>query len=803
MLQNYLVIAWRYFRKNKVFSVINILGLSFGMAVCLLIFQYIAFEVSYDNFHKQSKQICRIVLNNYSNHEFQYASAQAPLPLGKVLKEELPEVQDFARLHEEDEVVITYEENSYLEDKVYYADSSFLTIFSFPLLIGDPDIALSKPNTAVISESMSKKYFGEENPVSKDILVDDGEGGILYTVTGIFKDTPENSHITFDFLLSIHGIVGDDNMQQNWGFIAFFTYLKLSPGADRDFIIEKIHAIRDNYYGDLLKQLNLQHEYGLQSLTDIYLYSDDLVMEPEVRGSTKINYYLTVVAIFILVLAWFNYINLTTAKAIERAREVSLRKINGAFRRHLIAQFLIESVLINLIGVALAITIVQFSNVYFEDLVGKPATYHFLMSSNFGWILIGVFLTGILVSGIYPALLLSQFSPLSILRGELQAVSKGVLIRKGLIIFQLVISFALICGSLIIYSQIRYMINHDLGFNPENIILMHKAEVERAENFDEIEQTFFEELMKHHKIESVTLSFEPGRDYWYTLPVRRQDQPPESSKFIRGCRVDYNFLNTYQIEIIAGRNFKRDSERHLTEIILNEKAVGFFGLGNPDEAIGQTLMIFDTQLPIIGVIKNFHQLKLKYEIQPVLYHLGTPPGYYAIRLNNTENLQETLSFIKTKFDEMIPGNPFVYTTMVDYFNKQYRIEQTFEKIFKIFTILAIIIAGLGLFGLSTFESAQRINEIGVRKVNGARVYHILMLFSKDFIILNMISIVIASPVIYFLMNRWLRNFAFHIEMDELVFIISAILILAVSLLTVNIQVIKAANINPARTLRYE
>ncbi len=803
MLKNYLTIAWRYFRKNKVFSIINLFGLAFGMAVCILIFQYVAFETSYDNFHEQAGQIYRITLKNYSNHELQYENAQVAMPLGKVLKQELPEVIDYARLHEEDEVVVTYEENSYLEDLVYYADSSFLTMFSFPLLVGNPATALSKPNTVVISESMARKYFGDENPVFKVILVDDGEGGIQYTVTGIFQDIPENSHITFDFLLSIHEIVGDDNVQQAWGFNAFFTYLKLMPGTDLEFLKEKTHEIRDRYYGEFLEQMNLQHEYDFQPLSDIYLSSDDLVMEPEVRGNTKINYYLTIIAIFILILAWFNYINLTTAKAIERAREVSLRKIHGAFRRQLVAQFLIESVLINLVGLALALSIVQFSYVYFEDLVGKPITYQFLFDSDFWWILAIIFVVGIFLSGIYPSLLLSHFSPLSILRGVLKGTSRGIGIRKALIVFQLVISLALISGSLIVYSQIRYMIRHDLGFNPENIILMHKAEVERAENFDEVEQTFFAELMKHHQIESVTLSFEPGRDYWYTFPVRRQDQPPESSKFIRGCRVDYNFFQTYQIDILAGRNFKSDTGRQFIEVILNEKAVEFFDLGSPREAIGQTLMVMETPLQVVGVIENFHQLKLKYEIQPVIYHIGIPPGFYAIRLNHTENLQELLEFVQTKFDEMLPGNPFVYTSMVDYFNKQYRIEQTFERIFGIFTLLAVIIACLGLFGLSIFETAQRTNEISVRKVNGARVWHIVVLFSKDYLILNLVAVLVSCPVIWFLMNKWLQNFAFHIEINALFFILPAVLIILLSLLTINGQVVWVANINPARSLRYE
>ena len=803
MLRNYLIIAWRYFRRNKVFSIINILGLACGMAVCILIFQYVAFETSYDNFHEKGSNLYRITLKNYTNNELQYESALIPRPLGIVLKDEFPEVLDYARLHEEDEVVVTYEENSYLEDKVYYADSSFLTVFSFPMVAGDPITSLGQPNTAVISESMSEKYFARESPLGKNILVDDGEGGITYTITGVFKNIPENSHVIFDFLLSIHGIVGDDNINEGWGFTGFFTYLNLTPGVNLQLLSNKLSEIRDKYYGEILEQMNIQHEYSFQPLSDIYLHSDDLIMEPEVRGNNRIIYYLTIIAIFILVLAWFNYINLTTAKSIERANEVSLRKIHGAFRRQLITQFLLESVLINLVGVALAITIVQFSYVYFEDLVSKPINYRFLVQSDFGWILLGVFITGTFISGIYPSLLLTRFKPISILRGIFAGAGGGIHIRKALIIFQFVISFALIYGSLVIYTQIKYMVNSDLGFSTENIILMHKAEVERAENFDEIEQTFFEELMKHHRIESVTLSFEPGRDYWYTFLIRRKDQPPESSKFIRGCRVDFNFFNTYQIDMLAGRNFDRNFDREIPEVILNEKALGFLSYSDPQEAIGQTLVIYETPVQIIGVIKNFHQLKLKYDIQPVCYHLGTPPGYYAIRLSSSDYLQETLSFIKEKFDEMLPGNPFMYTRMDDYFNKQYHIEQTFERIFEVFTILAIFIACLGLFGLSSFESAQRIREVGIRKVHGARVHNILTLFSKDFIKLNLISILIAVPVIYFLMNYWLQNFAYRIGINVMFFIIPAVIILLLSLLTVNLQVFKIASTNPADSLRYE
>jgi putative ABC transport system permease protein len=804
MLKNYLITAWRNLLKNKAFSIINIMGLALGMAACILIFQYVAFELSYDKFYEKDLNLYRVLLSNYHNNELQDIRALSPRPMGLALKEKFPEVIEFTRLHEEDEVIIVYKENRFLEDRVYYADSSFFSLFTFPLKSGDPLMVLAQPNSAVLSESMAKKYFDTEDPVGKTLVVHDGEGGIEYTVTGVFYDIPENSHISFDFLLSIHLIVGDDNIDEGWGWTGFYTYLSLAHNSDPNSLISKFPQIIESYYGEFLEEYNIQHVYNLQALDDIYLHSDNLIMEPEVRGNPRIISYMSLIALFVLLLAWFNYINLTTARALERAREVGVRKVFGAKRIQLFKQFLLESFIINIIGLALAITIVQFSHVYFEQLVGKPIDYSSFAYSPLDWGLVILFFAGSVLSGLYPAFLLSLFKPVSILKGIFSGSAGGTNIRKGLIILQFAISFVLISSSLIIYKQIHFMINYDLGFTTENILMIQKAEVELSEDFDDIEDLFFEEITKHPNIESVTLSFEPGHDFWFTLPIRRKDQPPGSTKIIKACRIDYNYFSTYQIPIKHGRNYSRDNQNDGREnILVNEKATEFLGFDNPGDALNQFLMIDDYEVQIIGIVKNFHQLKLRYKLHPVIYILGTPPGYYAVRLNTGLNHQQIIDHIKVKFDEFLPGNPFLYTYMDEYFNRQYRIEQTFEKIVAIFTILAIIIASLGLFGLSSLELFQRIKEIGIRKVHGARIFNILTLFSGKTLLLISISIFVAIPVTVLILNSWLRNFQFHIEIRWFYFIFPVLVMLFVSLVTTSSRIVKTANTNPAQSLRYE
>ncbi len=804
MLRNYLIIAWRNLLKNKAFSIINIVGLALGMAACILIFQYVAFELSYDRFLKNESDLYRIILSNYHNNELQDTRALTPRPMGPALKIKFPEVTEFTRLAEEDEVIIVYGEKRFLEERVYYADSSFFSLFSFPVRSGDPLTVLAQPNSAVISESMALKYFDTEDPVGKTLVIHDGEGGIEYTVTGIFDDISENSHIIFDFLLSIHGLVGDDNIDQGWGWTGFYTYLLLAPNSDPDALVSKFPELINNYYGEFLEEYNMQHIYDLQRLDEIYLHSDHLVMEPEVRGNRRIVDYMIAIALFVLLLAWFNYINLTTARSLERAREVGVRKIFGGKRVQLFSQFLLESFIINLVGLALAVTIVQFSHVYFEHLVGKPINYSFFSFSILGWILVLLFFAGAMLSGLYPAFILSMFKPVSILKGAYKGSVGGINIRKGLIVLQFAISFLLISSSLIIYRQIHYMINYDLGFTTDNILMIQKAEVELSEDFDAIEDLFFDEIVKHPNIESATLSFEPGHDFWFTLPIRRKDQPPASTKIIKGCRIDYDYLDTYQIPLLYGRNYDRDNPNDgRANVLINEKATELLGFDHPADALDQFLMFAENEIQIIGIVKNFHQLKLRYDLQPIIYILGTPPGYYAVRLNSNQNHQEIVDFIKLKFDEFLPGNPFLYTYLEDYFNRQYQIEQIFEKIVGTFTLLAIIIACLGLFGISSLEMIKRIKEVGIRKVLGARVSDIFKLFSGNILFLISVSVIVSIPITILIMNSWLENFRFHIDIKWFYFLPPVLIILIISLFTVSFRIVKTANSNPAEALRYE
>ncbi|MFC2096331.1 ABC transporter permease [Bacteroidota bacterium] len=806
MIRGYLKIAFRNLLKNKIFSFINIFGLAIGLAACILIFMYISHESSYDNFHNDLENIYRINLKHYQEGELLDTRGKVPRPLGKVLYEDLPEVIEFARLNEEDEVIITYEEERFLEEKVYYADSTFLTILTYPLIQGDNKTVLAKPNSAVLTQRMTKKYFKDQDPVGKEILVDDGEGGITYTITGILKNIPENTHLDFDFLLSSHGLIREDEVDVAWiwNWISFFTYVKLEPQANLEELESKISQIIEKYnQNEYNEMLNIEYKYQFQNLGDIYLQSEDFIMEPDARGSVKINYYLTVVGIFILILAWFNYINLTTTKSIERSKEVGIRKVNGALRYQLILQFFFESLLLNIISIAIALTLVQVFDEYFQNFLGKSVNFLFLINSKYGVYLLIVFISGTIISGIYPAIIQTVFKPVDTLKGKLTSRTNGDRLRKSLIVLQFMISFILISGILIVNRQINFMINHDLGFDPTNIVLMHKAEVERAENFDEIEQMYFEELRKHPNISHVTFSFEPGRDYWSTLPVRKTEEPFENSKIIRRGRVDNHFFRTYGIELLAGRDFSDNIRNDTAALILNEEAVKFLGFESPRAAVEQPLSVYDFNGQVVGVVSNFNQLKLNQEIKPVVFHRGIPPGYYAIKLVSMENLQETLNFIKMNFDEYLPGNPFDYTLFSDYFNRQYKIENTFNTIILFFTVLAIIIACLGLFGLSSFEMIQRTKEIGVRKVMGATVNNILFLYALRFLKLIFLSILFALPLTYMIMNRWLENYAFRIELNIWYAIIPVLSILIISFFTISFQIIKTGNANPANSLRYE
>lgn len=804
MLKNYFKIAFRNLLRNKTFSVINIFGLSVGIAAFFLIIQYVTYELSYDSFNKNADRIYRIRDDRiYSDKHDK--SAGCPPALGPTLKKEFPEILESARLRG---TSVTYVDTdrkiSENLDKVFYAEPSFLKIFSFPLLEGSLESALEEPYSVIISRSIARKYFGDESPVNKVIALDGDYGNHDYKVTGVFKDVPHNSHIKFDMLLSYKTLTAQNSQAEYyWGWNAFNTYVLLAPNADPKALQAKFPTMVEKYrdYGD-----SYRREYLLQPLKDIHLHSN-LRFEPEVNGDARTVQFLSIIAAFVLILAWVNYINLSTCRSLTRAREVGVRKVLGSNRLQLVKQFMIESLLLNIIAVLSAIVIVEIVLPYFSKMTGDPLSLGLLESD---WtLLLAVFLVGVFLSGIYPAFILSSFNPLTALKAKYGRISKGIDLRKGLVIFQFAISIILITSTLVVYRQLSFMLNQDLGANIDQVLILKAPRV--MGNFISSCNSLKDALLTFPSIKNVAASATvPGKDYSnYASDIRSQSsQPGEGTQGVF-IDVDENYFGLYHIPLIAGKNFSRESRLN-REVILNEEAVKTYGFQNPEGAIDKDLVLggLDGRIvKIIGVTKDYHQRSLKSAIQPVIFNPIYASDinlakYFSVKIAG-QNVKQAMDQIKSKWDELYPNQPFEYYFLDDLFNSQYKSEQQFGEVFGLFAVLAILISCIGLFGLASYANVQRTKEIGIRKVIGASTKDITAMLVKAFTKWVVLANLVAWPVAYFVMNRWLQSFAYRVDVDWWIFVISGMLALLIAFITIGWQAIKAATANPVESLRYE
>lgn len=821
MFRNYIKIAFRNMLRHKGLSFINIFGLAIGIASCLLILQYVTFEFSYDDFHEGQENIYRVRLDQYTNNELIFKSSENYPGAGPALKKELPEVLEYARLYNlgsKNNVVIAYLDGpgdpiEFKHRRFLYADSSFLGMFSYPMIMGDPATALQEPFTMVISESYAKKYFGEANPIGKMLRMrDDDFNDELCKVTGVVIDPPQNTHLKFDVLISYKTLFarGDwapGRYDQSWGRKDMYTYIKVLPGSDPEALTGKFPGIIEKYSPDL-KENNRRDEFILQSLGDIHLYSQ-LTDEAEINGDGEAVNFLLIIACFIVIIAWVNYINLSTSRALERAKEVGLRKVVGAFRGQLIKQFLAESFLVNLFGIALAIVIVILSLRFFNDISGMSLTIWSLNPAAFWITLTLLALVGAFCAGAYPAFVLSSFQPVKVLRGKFTRSASGSLLRSILVTLQFGMSIALIAGTFIVYKQLNYMQGRNLGFNPEQTLVVERPGVanrDREERRRSID-AFKTDAANHHAIRAVTgSSTVPGKKMRFKTEVYRQGENSEEGILFTFSGVDFDFMPAFEMEIIAGRVFSRDYPSDAdTAAVITESAARVLGFQKPADAIGQILVIerFRWNPIVVGVIKDYHQESLKLKTHPTLFYMTQYGAEYYMMKVNTGDVSAALSHIEGAWQRNFPGNPFQYFFLDDYFNRQYQSEQQFGKLFAVFAILALVIGCLGLFGLSAFNAQQRTKEIGVRKVLGASVPGIVYLLSTDVIRLVLIAGLVATPIIFLIMNNWLEKFAYRTEVGWLIYIAAAGLVLLVALLTVAYQTIRAATRNPVESLQYE
>ncbi len=821
MIRNLLLTALRSLKKNKFFSILNILGLAIGLAVFLLIAQYVKFERSYEDFVVNADNIYRVSLTQFTSNEQIFSSAENYPGAGLALKNDLPEVEDCARLYNmgyKNNVIITYKEAKpeaipFKHRRFLYADSSFLPMMGYPMVAGDITTALAEPLTAVITEQYAKMYFGNEDPIGKMLqLEDDDFNNELVRITGVLKDLPANTHLKFDILFSYKTLYtrfdeARSRYDQSWNRKDMYTFVKLTPGTNPKSVEAKFPAIVDKYRPQL-KERNAREVLALQPLKSIHLTSN-LSEEPETNGDERIVLFLGMIGIFVLVIAWINYINLSTAKAMERAKEVGVRKVMGAFRFQLVRQFLVESGLINLLSIIIAFLVVLLVLPSFNSLSGLSLTASYLIQPWFLSLLGLIWITGTVLSGFYPALVLSSFKPVVVLKGKLKNSLGGILLRKGLVVFQFMTSVALIAGTLIVYRQLDFMMNRNIGMNIDQVMVVERPGIAPRDRtaFNSTVDVFRNELKKNESIQNMTASVTiPGKQREYKATVKKYRSPEDESVSMRFNSMDYTFLDVFKMQLLAGRNFSEEFTNDPdTSVIITESASKLLGYKTPEDAVGQTLSIpgFQWDPIVVGVVNDYHQVSLKKNLDPTIFYCTAYSGeYYSLRVK-TDELPKTIEHIRQSWAKAFPGNPFEYFFLDDYFNRQYENERKFGKLFTVFAALAIAVGCLGLFGLSAYTATQRTKEIGIRKVLGSTESGIFKLLSTEYLKLVTLSILLASPLVWFFMRDWVNSFPYHTTISPWIFLLSGLLVLIISLLTVSYQTIKAARANPINSLRYE
>ncbi|HET9745403.1 MAG TPA: ABC transporter permease [Chitinophagaceae bacterium] len=812
MLKNYLKIAWRNLVKNKTFSFINIIGLASGLACFILIALYVADELSYDRYNDNASRIYRINSDIVFGGNILHL-AVASDPMGAALKNDYPQVEEFVRFYTSAGSKLIKKEDQYINQyDVAHADSTLFDVFTLPLISGDPKTALNEPNTVVISASAAKKYFGTTDVVGKTIETNDN-GNTLYKITAVIRDMPHNSHFNFSMIFSM------DNVQYQWGnFLSHNhqTYLLLKPGTDHKAFEKNFIPFIDKYVVpqaaqfmqiksmDEFEKAGNKLEYSLTPLTDIHLHSDRQA-EMGVNGNIQYVYIFSVIAILVLVLACINFMNLSTARSASRAKEVGIRKVVGSEKRYLVRQFITESILTTVLSTGVAVAIAALCLSWFNDLSAKELHISDLLQPKYMVVLIALPVVVGLFAGIYPAFVLSSFNPIVVLKGKLSGGLKSrSLLRNGLVVIQFFFTVLFISGTIVVFRQLDYIQTKKLGFNKDQMLIINGT-FALGNNRD----AFKNEVSKLPGVK--------GSAYAGYLPVSgssRNDMSystsaamnAENSMNMQTWNIDYDYIPVMEMEIIKGRNFSRQFGTDSNATIVNETAAKLLG-GDP---IGKKIYTFYQDQfgnrlisrEVIGVVKNFHFESMKENIGPLCFRLADNSWATGFKVASTD-IKQLISTIENKWKSMAPGMPFSYQFMDESFDSMYRVERRTGKLGLTLAIIAVVIACLGLFGLATYTAEQRIKEIGVRKVLGATVMDVVSMLSKDFMLLVLIASAVAVPVAWWVMNKWLEDFAYRINIGWWIFLAAGVIALLIALMTVSSQAIRAAVSNPVKSLRTE
>lgn len=809
MLHNYLIIALRNLRKQSFYSSINILGLSVGLACFLFMALFISDELSYDRISPKAAQIYRSdVAIRLNDSDFNTALMSPTGAAG--IKASIPEVEDAFRFRTSGNWFVKRkgQETSYKEEHVVYADPNCFSFWELPLIAGDAATCLKSPNTLVMDQSTAKKLFGDENPIGQVVKLDNKKD---YEVTGVYADLPENNHFHFNIMLTMVDL--EEAKRNEWlGQINFNTYLKTTPGTDPKILQEKVNALFvEKAIPEVQQYMNLNMddfnkagnrlEATLMPLTDIHLHSDKLG-DLEANGDIKYVYIFSAIAIFILLLACINFMNLATARSANRAKEVGMRKVMGAVRQQLIGQFIAEAMLIATISSLLAFGIVYFMLSPFNELANKHLTADDVFAPLI-WLIMSIITIVVgFLAGSYPAFYLSRFRPAETLKGKLNLGFKSSGIRSTLVVVQFTISIIMMIGTAIVFDQLHYIQNKKLGFDKSQVLMIHDAWI-----LGDQAQTFKQEVVRDSRIISGTASsyLPVSTDNNNSLYYVGKTMESKNSQVLTTFYIDTDYVSTLGLEMADGRNFSHDFLSDSNAIMINEAAVRHLNLEKPLDSYLTSMEGEDNHplnLQIIGVIKDFHYRSLKDRIEPLVFRLGKSNGYISFKIAG-DNPDETVHYVRGIWEKMATGQPFAYSFMDERFSLMYQSEKQIGKIFTTFAFMAIFIACLGLFGLASFTAEQRRKEIGIRKVLGASVMQIVNKLSLNFIKLVLISFALATPVSYLAMNQWLSEFAYRTDLHVTVFLMAGLTAIAIAILTMGLQSWKVARANPVSSLRNE
>lgn len=811
MLRNYVKIGVRQLVRTPFYATLNIAGLAMGMAACLLIFQYVAFEYSFDRFHENGDNLYRATWSTIKNGEVVSIEPDSWFSFGPKVLEDVPEVKNYARWHPSYMAGITVAftdaggaRQVYNETGINYVDASLLTMFTFPMLEGDPETALTSPKNVVLTRSVAERYFGSESALGKTLDIYAWVDG-SYTVTGIVEDVPAESHMQFDILLPMVDLLENAGQYQDrdgWGWSNFFTYLELHPGADKAEAETKITALVREVKQNSMERRGVLYTMGLQPLADIRLFSD-FPTQYFVQGNYRTVYIFVIIALFVLIIAWINYINLATARAMKRAMEVGVRKAVGARHTQLITQFLVESVLTNVLALALAIGLAFAFMPYLNTLAGADLSTDIWQDVRFWGVLLGVFGGGALLASLYPAFLLSSFRPAVVLKGALGGGASKAKLRQALVVFQFAASIALLIGTFIVYQQVQHMRTAELGLAVDQVVAIQEPSVfENRETRRSMLNGFSQEALRLSAVESITMASElPGNDYSLGARLRKAGDDVEQAVPAYYNRVDHRFLEVFDIDVLAGRGFTEGSTPE-GAVLITETGVQQLGFPSNEEAIDQTIFMASIEFTILGVVEDYHWFSVAQETRPMLLGYASYNSYYAVKLQ-TENLAETVASLEAIFQTTFPGNPFTYFFLDSTFDAQYQNDQRFGTLFAVFAGFALLVACLGLIGLASFTIMQRTKEIAVRKVFGASATTLARLVISDFVKLVLIALVLVAPLMYWAADVWLATFAMRIDLHALLFIGPGLVVLLIALLTVSYHTTAVVLTNPSQSLRHD